>query len=210
MKYSDPVRYRSNPVMIVGLGLALYAITMFPPMLHSLTDSILLTTIAYESGLLAVTTTSVFIGLILSAFVVTVPMHEAMHYFVGYVTGRNPQLAVLDTPIYYTVIVVLDHDSIARWEMIAMLFTPFAVVSSIAVIGIISTSSVVSQWFYWVLVINTVMSCADIYNTVNVFQAPKKSLFSTGFTTITRTYRNIPVTTMEKLQTTYRWPKKEV
>lgn len=207
MEYSDPVRYRSNPVMIVGLGLLLYAVTMFPPMFHSIIDSVLLTTVTYETGLLAVTTLPEFITLILTAFIVTVPVHESIHYLVGYVTGRNPKLALLDTPIYYTFIVVLDHDAISRKQMIAMLSTPFTVVSIIAVAGIIFTSSVVSQWFYWVLVINTVMSCADIYNTLTVFQTPKESLFSTGFTAIGQTYREIPVTTMDELRTTYRWPK---
>lgn len=121
------------------------------------------------------------LGFVVS-IVAIIPVHELVHYLVSRGLGLRPQPFWSESLGVPNPSIVPMEPRITRTENLLGLMAPFVVLDLILGLIMFSTSGIIAAVAAGMFAVNTVASCADIYNSITILRMPAGTLFANEIT----------------------------
>ena len=182
--YTNPEPYTINDrlILVIALVLTLPTVTLIRPIISDGTSAF--TEFGEVTGLvelpllylLAVLAMS--LGWLFSSGVTIILIHEGVHYLAGVVCGQDPTFVWSEYLGLKNPGIVIYETGTTRAENMLMLAGPFIILTPLCAVVMWSTSGMLSATAATMLAINTVASCADLYNVGRLVMMPRGTLFA--------------------------------
>ncbi|WP_323171948.1 DUF3267 domain-containing protein [Natrialba sp. PRR66] len=186
--YADPDPYVVNDrwIMIIGLVLILPVFMLVRPSLIEGASifSTLIITLGDTTNLIQIpllyvfSTVLIILSWIFISGAIIVTLHEGVHYTISAIQGLNPKFQWSSHLGLKNPSIVAYTERIRRRENMLMLLGPFAVLTPFCAAAMWFTSGFISATAAIMFSVNTVASCADLYNFVQITMMPKGTLFA--------------------------------
>lgn len=185
---SEPVEYVVNKRRVYGIALIvvlLFGAATLLPLLEGLTsyaskwEAISNTVGLAENSLIHDIIGSVvaIIGC-LAILAIVLPIHEGLHYAVGFLLGLNPDFGFDDGVIISNPRVVALSTRIKVWENLLMLIAPFTIIGLISWAVMQVTTGLVGGVAAFVLLANSGASSQDLYHCLRLFRMDPETEFA--------------------------------
>lgn len=209
-KYTKVVEYEQNDkyikLMFIVLSIPFLLINISP-----LFNFIPLNRLFIESGLIYAVRTEIWWSIFsyLPFMLIVLVVHEILHYAAGKYYEKRPRFILGKGKRSYFPAVILDDNEVERDKKLVIIILPFILISSILFLLLITTSGFTSYLLFYGLWINTVGSCADIYNFIKIIRMPSDAIIRDWYEIDHKKFGIIPVVIKDEVTTKYAVTKED-
>lgn len=185
--YSPPSEYTRSEIVpaiiAIILFLVIYGVTF--EYIYKLYSTLLDISIQFIGGL-GIGGKGLIIGLgISSCFLILmgiaaliVPVHESIHYVIGCVLGYSPKLILSEFMGVKNPAVIVPGKGLRPMKQLPITTGPFIIIGLISLIGVAFTNGASRGVFSWILLMNSVISSADIMTAIDLIRFPSGTLLA--------------------------------